>query len=190
MPGCAQQIVGALEHGDHTAALYALAPLFEQSRSPTRGGGGVRALARGVRGRFVGAGTGRDRAASSGQVGAPADAPPSASASSGVAKLWIGAGKKDEATVGDFVAVLIKEVGMERARIGRIELRDTFALVEVPAEDAEGIAQRLVGHHDPEAEAVGAGGRGDGERGSPSGVRHGAAAGARASADAPRALRP
>jgi ATP-dependent RNA helicase DeaD len=67
------------------------------------------------------------------------------SASSGVAKLWIGAGKKDDATVGDFVAVLIKEAGMERARIGRIELRDTFALVEVPAEDAEGIAQRLVG---------------------------------------------
>ena len=47
--------------------------------------------------------------------------------------------------MGDFVAVLIKEAGMERARIGRIELRDTFALVEVPAEDAEGIAQRLVG---------------------------------------------
>jgi ATP-dependent RNA helicase DeaD len=61
------------------------------------------------------------------------------------AKLWIGAGKKDEATVGDFVAVLIKEAGMDRSRIGRIELRDTFALVEVPAEDAEGIAQRLVG---------------------------------------------
>jgi ATP-dependent RNA helicase DeaD len=59
--------------------------------------------------------------------------------------LWIGAGKRDEATVGDFVAVLVKEAGMDRSQIGRIELRDTFALVEVPADQAEEIAQRLAG---------------------------------------------
>ena len=59
--------------------------------------------------------------------------------------MWIGAGKRDEATVADFVAVLVREVGVERSRIGRIELRDTFALVEVPAEEAEAIALRLGG---------------------------------------------
>jgi len=62
-----------------------------------------------------------------------------------VAKLWIGAGKKDDATVADFVAVLVREVGLERSKIGRIELRDTFALVEVPAAEAEAIALRLGG---------------------------------------------
>jgi hypothetical protein len=61
------------------------------------------------------------------------------------AKLWVGAGKKDEATVGDLVAVLVKEVGLDRTLIGRVELRDTFAIVEVPAADAERIAEKLTG---------------------------------------------
>jgi hypothetical protein len=69
----------------------------------------------------------------------------SSPASAAVAKIWIGAGKKDDATVADFVAVLVREVGVERSRIGRIELRDTFALVEVPAADAEAIVLRLSG---------------------------------------------
>jgi ATP-dependent RNA helicase DeaD len=141
--GLREQIAGALEHGDNTAALYALAPLFERSDPQL-----VAAAVFGLWRAAVGAGAAPvPTAGGPGQTasGAQADAPRSVSASSGIAKLWIGAGKKDEATVGDFVAVLIKEAGMERARIGRIELRDTFALVEVPAEDAEGIAQRLVG---------------------------------------------
>jgi ATP-dependent RNA helicase DeaD len=59
------------------------------------------------------------------------------------AKLWVGIGRRDEASVGDLVAVLVKEVGLPREAIGRIELRETFALVEVPAASAEQAAQRL-----------------------------------------------
>ncbi|HEY8062522.1 MAG TPA: DbpA RNA binding domain-containing protein [Gemmatimonadales bacterium] len=141
--GLRQQISGALEHADHTAALYALSPLFEQS-DPQLVAAAVFGLWRAA------VATGGAPAPTAGgpaaaAAAAPADSPRPANPGSGIAKLWIGAGKKDEATVGDFVAVLIKEAGMERARIGRIELRDTFALVEVPAEEAEGIAQRLVG---------------------------------------------
>jgi ATP-dependent RNA helicase DeaD len=142
--GLRQQVAAALEHGDQTAALYALAPLFEQL-DPQLVAAAVLGLWRAA---ASGAGSSTPAASGSARLVAPSaamDAPPSVSASTGVAKLWIGAGKKDDATVGDFVAVLIKEAGMERARIGRIELRDTFALVEVPADDAEGIAQRLVG---------------------------------------------
>jgi ATP-dependent RNA helicase DeaD len=54
-------------------------------------------------------------------------------------------GRRDEATTGDLVAVLIKEVGLAREAIGRIELRETFSLVEVPAGDAERVARALTG---------------------------------------------
>ncbi|MCA9721272.1 MAG: DbpA RNA binding domain-containing protein, partial [Gemmatimonadetes bacterium] len=56
-----------------------------------------------------------------------------------------GVGRRDEATVGDLVAVLVKEIGLARESIGRIELRETFALVEVPAGEADRIAERLSG---------------------------------------------
>src|SRR5690606_12764084 len=61
------------------------------------------------------------------------------------ARLWVGVGRRDEATVGDLVAVLVKEIGLARESIGRIELRETFALVEVPAGEADRIAERLSG---------------------------------------------
>lgn len=62
-----------------------------------------------------------------------------------MAKIWIGVGKKDEAAVGDFVAVLVKEVGLDRTLIGRIDLRDAFALVEVPTAEAERVVKGLNG---------------------------------------------
>lgn len=62
-----------------------------------------------------------------------------------MAKIWIGVGKKDEAAVGDFVAVLVKEVGLDRTLIGRIDLRDAFALVEVPISEAERVVKGLNG---------------------------------------------
>jgi hypothetical protein len=60
-------------------------------------------------------------------------------------RIWLGAGKRDEIGVGDVVGLLINEVRMDRAAIGRIELRDTFTLVEVPAPEAERIAQSISG---------------------------------------------
>jgi ATP-dependent RNA helicase DeaD len=61
------------------------------------------------------------------------------------AKVWISAGKKDGATPADLVAVLNREVGMAAGKIGRIEIRELFSLVEVPAGDAEEIARKLSG---------------------------------------------
>ena len=40
------------------------------------------------------------------------------------ARIYVGVGKKDGATVNDLVAVLTKEVRVERTKIGRVELRD------------------------------------------------------------------
>lgn len=144
-----REIAAAIEAGDRAGALYALAPLFERFdpqlvAAATFGLWRATSAGRPAEDASVTDRVGRGHHALPGS-GLPAGTPAMSGPSAGTAKLWIGAGKKDEATVGDFVAVLIKEAGMDRSRIGRIELRDTFALVEVPAEDAEGIAQRLVG---------------------------------------------
>jgi hypothetical protein len=62
-----------------------------------------------------------------------------------VAKIYVGIGKRDGATVNDLVAVLTKEVRVERGKIGRVELRDGYALIEIPAQEAEGVASALNG---------------------------------------------
>ena len=61
------------------------------------------------------------------------------------AKIYVGLGKKDGATANDFVAVLTKELRVERSKIGRIELRDAYSLIEIPAQDAEKVALALNG---------------------------------------------
>jgi ATP-dependent RNA helicase DeaD len=60
-------------------------------------------------------------------------------------KVFVGAGKKDGVTPNDLVAVLTKELRVDREKIGRIELRDAYSLVELPAQDAERLASQLNG---------------------------------------------
>lgn len=132
--GVRSQIRTALEQDSDAVALYALAPLFERFE-PQAVAAALFSLWRGAEAR-------RDALPN-----VPATALQSATPVGGVAtaRLWVGAGRKDEATVGDLVAVLVKEVGLDRSLIGRVELRDTFSLVEVPAADADRIAEQLTG---------------------------------------------
>ncbi len=136
--GLRAQILGALEAGPDAAALYALSPLFERFEP--------QAVAAALFGLWRGAEARKDALTATPAASAPAvghgHTPVGGIAT---AKLWVGAGKKDDATVGDLVAVLVKEVGLDRTLIGRVELRDTFSLVEVPAADAERIAGQLTG---------------------------------------------
>ena len=80
---------------------------------------------------------------------APATATPApepvGEAPAAIARIFVGLGKKDGATVNDLVAVLTKEVRIEREKIGRVELRDGFMLVEIPAQEAERVAAALNG---------------------------------------------
>lgn len=71
--------------------------------------------------------------------------PPAVSDSQATAKIYVGVGKKDGVTANDLVAVLTKELGVDRTKIGRIELRDTYSLVELPAHEAEQLAAQLNG---------------------------------------------
>ncbi|MEO5799910.1 MAG: DbpA RNA binding domain-containing protein [Gemmatimonadales bacterium] len=132
--GVRGQILAALEHGPDAAALYALAPLFERFEPQV--------VAAAVFGLWRGAEARRDASPVVQAMPVQSATPVGGLA---VAKLWVGAGKKDDATVGDLVAVLVKEVGIDRSLIGRVELRDTFTLVEVPAADADRIAEKLTG---------------------------------------------
>jgi ATP-dependent RNA helicase DeaD len=116
-------IVRALETGSPDRALVTLAPLFER-HDPA-------AVAAALYELWTSA------------AGSTAPAPlPDIPAT---ARIFVGIGKKDGATVNDLVAVLTKEIRVERGKIGRVELRDAFALVELPAQDAERVANALNG---------------------------------------------
>ncbi len=123
-------IAEAIGAGDTTAALLTLAPLFER-HDPTAVAAALYELwlAR----------------------GAPAPAAPAAAASpaaapeSSAARIWVGIGKKDGASANDFVGLMTKELRVARESIGRIELRDSFSLIEVPNGEAEGIARAMSG---------------------------------------------
>jgi ATP-dependent RNA helicase DeaD len=60
-------------------------------------------------------------------------------------KIYVGIGRKDGATVNDLVAVLTKDIRVDRGTIGRVELRDAYSLVELPAQEAERVAGALNG---------------------------------------------
>lgn len=79
----------------------------------------------------------------------PAEAPAAPAAvavAAGVsAKVWIGVGKKDGAGPNDVVAALTRDAGVKADKIGRIEFREMFCLVEVPAAEAETIARAISG---------------------------------------------
>ena len=116
-------IVRALETGNPERALLTLAPLFER-HDPATVAAALYELWTSAAG-----------------AGAPAALPDIPA----TARVYVGIGKKDGATASDLVAVLTKEVRVERGKIGRVELRDGFSLVEVPAQDAERIAAALTG---------------------------------------------
>jgi hypothetical protein len=115
-------IVQTLETGSPERALLTLAPLFERY-DPS-------AVAAALFELWI--------ASARGLPMPPPDVP-------ALAKIYVGIGKRDGATVNDLVAVLTKEVRVEREKIGRVELRDGYALVEIPGQDAEGVATALNG---------------------------------------------
>ncbi|HSB53848.1 MAG TPA: DbpA RNA binding domain-containing protein [Gemmatimonadales bacterium] len=118
-----------IEAGELDGDLMALAPLFERHDPVT--------VAAALNRLWRKAASAPIAPAAAESAGAPGGAFP--------AKVWISAGKKDGATPADLVAVLNREVGMAAGKIGRIEIRELFSLVEVPAADAEEIARKLSG---------------------------------------------
>jgi ATP-dependent RNA helicase DeaD len=71
---------------------------------------------------------------------APAGAPPTT-----YARLFVSVGKRDGARPGDLVGAIAGESGIPGGKIGRIEIRDTFSIVEVEADVAERVVRAVNG---------------------------------------------
>lgn len=61
-------------------------------------------------------------------------------------RVWASAGRKDGASVGEWLAFLTQDLGVPRDDVTRVELRDTFTLLECRgAAEAEALVERLAG---------------------------------------------
>ncbi|PYP38457.1 MAG: hypothetical protein DMD48_09435 [Gemmatimonadetes bacterium] len=117
------QIAARLAQGDVDAELAVLAPLFED-HDPALVAGALLAISR------------QPTAVS---------AKPLEPAQAGWAKVFVTVGTKDRASAKDLVGALIKEVGLQKGQIGKIDVRETFSLVEVAAQVADEAVRRLTG---------------------------------------------
>lgn len=122
-----RQVAARCEAGDVEAEMLMLEPLFARC-DPAEVAGALLALER-ERGRGKGEGA----------------QPTSTSAAAPWVKLFVNVGKKDKVGAKDLVGALIHEVGLQKADIGRIELRDAFSTVEVAPGVAAAAAQKLSG---------------------------------------------
>lgn len=61
-------------------------------------------------------------------------------------RVWASAGRKDGASVGEWLAFLTQDLEVPRDEVTRVELRDTFTLLECRgAAEAEALVERLAG---------------------------------------------
>ena len=120
------RISAQLERGNVDAELMLLEPLFEKW-DPAEVAAALLAIS-------------RQPSAIIGEDDASVTAPPDQ-----WVKVFVNVGKKDRAGPKDLVGALIKEVGLEKAQIGRIDMRDSFALVEVAPAAAETVVRRMTG---------------------------------------------
>lgn len=112
-----------LERGDVDAEIAVLAPLFER-HEPALVAAALLALSR---------------------QPARSSPPPPAAPNNGWVKVFVTVGRKDRAAAKDLVGALIKEVGLTKAQIGRIDVKDTFSLVEVAPQAVDDTIRRLSG---------------------------------------------
>jgi hypothetical protein len=119
------RIADRLSRGDVDAELALLEPLFEQW-DPAEVAAALLALSR--------------------QPSAVSEHDPDVTAAPDQwAKVFVNVGKKDRAGPKDLVGALIKEVGLEKGQIGRIDMRDSFALVEVSPAVVDTVVRRTTG---------------------------------------------
>lgn len=129
-------IAQLLEAGVPEAGILALAPLFER-HDPS-------AVAAAMYQLWTAQGAGTAPAAVAPPVERPVAAPDS-SAPGATARMFVSVGRQDGTTASDIVAVLTKEVRVDKGKIGRIELKEAYSLVELPAGDVEQIVRGMDG---------------------------------------------
>ncbi|HEU4570642.1 MAG TPA: DbpA RNA binding domain-containing protein [Gemmatimonadales bacterium] len=122
------EITARLGAGTPTAGLLALAPLFER-QDPT----------------LVAAALYELWSAAAAPVAAAAAAAAVAAAPQATAKMWMGIGETDGLQAKDVMGLLLNEVKLDKAKVGKIEIRDRFTLVELPAAEVGPVAEQVTG---------------------------------------------
>ena len=79
------------------------------------------------------------------QPSAVADQPLQAETPTAWTKIFVTVGTKDRASAKDLVGALIKEAGLQKGQIGKIDVRETFSLVEIATQATEQAMRRLSG---------------------------------------------
>ena len=119
------QVSDLLEAGTPSEGLLALAPLFERFDA-TLVAAALYQLAK---------------------VTAPVTAPtlnaPAANVATGT--MWVSAGSADGLQPKDIVGALVNECKVDRTMIGKVDVREKFTLVVLPAADVERISQAFTG---------------------------------------------
>lgn len=129
------RIDGVLADRDLLGEMLLLQPLFDQW-SPAEVAAGVLALLRD-----------RERGAGGDPVHAPAVASgrPARQVQPTWVRLFVSIGSRDGVGPGDVVGAISGEAGVTGSQVGKIEIRDTFSLVEVEEAAAEKVIKSLNG---------------------------------------------
>jgi ATP-dependent RNA helicase DeaD len=124
-------IRGALETEDLDAQLLVLQPLLEERSAEE-----IAAALSGLLRRRIPA----PAAPADAVAGAP---PPSAPAT--FTRLFVSIGSRDNIRPGDLVGAITGEAGIKGDQVGRIDIRDTFSVVEIAASVADRVIRALNG---------------------------------------------
>ena len=145
-----QRLREAVRDEDLEAQLLVLEPLFDE-HSPAEIAAAASAL---LRTRPAAPAADAAGAASGGagpaRPGAGAQRPGRASAGAGAppdayTRLFVSVGQRDNVRPGDLVGAIAGEAGIPGERVGRIDVRDTFSIVEVPADAADRVIRAVNG---------------------------------------------
>jgi len=118
------EISARLTQSDVDAELAVLAPLFEE-HDPAMVAAALLAISR--------------------QPAAVSTQPERDAPETGWAKVFVTVGTKDRASAKDLVGALIKEAGLQKGQIGKIDVRETFSLVEVAPAALDQAVRRMTG---------------------------------------------
>lgn len=142
LKGFRDEIRAALRQEDLTAQMLVLEPLLDEYTS-TEVAAALAAMLRLRRGRS-GPNTEAANTGHSGPSGSErmtkAGPPPVT-----WARLFVGLGTRDEIRPGDLVGALAGEANIAASRLGKIEIRDSFSIVEVQADIADQVIQAVNG---------------------------------------------
>jgi ATP-dependent RNA helicase DeaD len=122
----------ALAGEDLTAQLLVLEPLFDEA-SPAEVAAALSALLR------------RRGPAQAAVAPLQHGSAPKEATSAGLTRLFISIGARDNVRPGDLVGAITGEAGIKGDQVGRVDIRDTFSVVEVAAAVADKVIHALNG---------------------------------------------